>query len=137
MLGQWTDTSRRTLVRQFAPLFVRPLTPMEVWTVLPPRCSRAGMRWIYGADGKWLHHDGPILLHRDITHKENIWWSYALNESYASWNRDLESIESLLKDGSFPSDVVSDWKRGLIQAVVTAFGDVPHQRCLAHVARQE
>lgn len=90
---------------------------------------------MYGADGKWLHHDGVFLVHRDVTNKENLWWSFAFNESYASWNRDLGALADYLTD-SFPSGVVSDWKRGLIQAVIGAFGNVPHQRCLAHVARQ-
>ena len=135
MLGQWTDTSRRTLVRRFAPFFVRPLTPAEVWIVLPPYCSRHRVRWMYGADGKWLHHDGVFLNHRDVTRRENLWWSYALSESYASWHQDLSVLGEHLGD-FHPSGVVSDWKRGLIQAVTTTFGDIPHQRCLAHVARE-
>jgi len=134
MLGQWTDTSRRTLVRRFAPFFVRPLTPKEVWHVLPPRCSHRPVRWMYGADGKWLHHDGVFLVHRDVTHRENLWWSYALNESYASWHQDLSMLGAYLTSRR-PSGVVSDWKRGLIQAVITIFGNIPHQRCLAHIAR--
>lgn len=134
LLAQWTDTSRRTLVRRFAPFFVRPLTPSEVWVTLPPRCSRRGDSWMYGADGKWLHHDGVFLVHRDVTNRENLWWSYALNESYASWNYDLTKLADHLVD-HHPSGAVSDWKRGLIQGVTTTFGAIPHQRCLAHVAR--
>ncbi len=134
MLGQWTDISRRTLVRQFSPFFVRQLTPAEVWITLPPRCSRRDDSWMYGADGKWLHHDGVFLVHRDVTNKENLWWSYALNESYASWDRDLSLLGDYL-NGHHPAGAVSDWKRGLIQAVTTTFGDIPHQRCLAHVVR--
>ncbi len=133
-LAQWTDTSRRTLVRQFAPFFVRPLTPEEVWYALPPRCMRTPNPWVYGADGKWLHHDGVFLVHRDVTHRENLWWSYALNESYASWYLDIEALGMLLTR-HVPVGAVSDWKHGLIAAVMTAFGDIPHQRCLAHVAR--
>lgn len=90
---------------------------------------------MYGADGKWLHHDGVFLVHRDVTNRENLWWSYALNESYASWNRNLEVLAYCLNH-HLPFGVVSDWKRGLIQAVVGAFGELPHQRCLAHVVRQ-
>lgn len=135
MLAQWTDTSRRTLVRRFSSFFVRPLTPAEVWITLPPRCSRRPDRWMYGADGKWLHHDGVFLVHRDVTHRENLWWSYALNESYASWRNDLSMLRNYLSD-CHPSGAVSDWKRGLIQAVTTTFGDIPHQRCLAHVVRE-
>lgn len=136
MLGQWTDTSRRTLVRRFAPFFVRPLTPRDVWFSLPPRCMKSSDPWIFGADGKWLHHDGVFLVDRDVTHKENLWWSYALNESFTSWHHDLRICADLLTNEHFPSGAVSDWKRGLIQAVITTFGDIPHQRCLAHVARQ-
>jgi len=90
---------------------------------------------MYGADGKWLHHDGVFLVHRDVTRRENLWWSFTLNESYASWYQDLSILGNHL-DGSHPSGVVSDWKRGLIQAVLMAFGDIPHQRCLAHVVRE-
>lgn len=135
-LAQWTDTSRRTLIRQFSPFFVRPLTPAEVWLVLPPRGLRSVGPWIYGADGKWLHHDGVFLVHRDLTHRENLWWSYALNESFASWNQDISRLSHLLVPNCFPSGAVSDWKRGLTQTVTAVFGDIPHQRCLAHVARQ-
>lgn len=113
---------------------MHPLTPAEVWGVLPPRCSRRADFWIYGADGKWLHHDGVFLVHRDVTNRENLWWSYALNESYASWNWDLSILGEYL-DGRHPACAVSDWKRGLIHAVVMTFGDIPHQRCLAHVVR--
>ncbi len=134
LLAQWTDTSRRTLVRRFAPFFVRPLTPAEVWVALPPRCVRRDDLWMYGADGKWLHHDGVFLVHRDVTNKENLWWSYALSESYSSWNHDLEELGDHLIN-HHPSGCVSDWKRGLIQVVIGAFGDISHQRCLAHVAR--
>lgn len=94
LLAQWTDTSRRTLVRQFSPFFVRPLTPLEVWIALPLRCLKSSNPWMYGADGKWLHHDGVFLAHRDVTNRENLWWSYALNESYASWNRDLNVLQT-------------------------------------------
>lgn len=135
MLAQWHTVSRRTFVRRFAPFFIRPLTPMEVWIALPPRCLRSSDPWMYGADGKWLHHDGVFCNHRDVTHKENLWWGYALSESYASWSRDLDALEEQLTEEHLPAGAVSDWKRGLIQAVTQAFGDIPHQRCLAHVVR--
>lgn len=108
---------------------------MDVWIALPPRCMRSSDPWVYGADGKWLHHDGVFLVHRDVTRRENLWWSYALNESYASWDRDLTASKEQLTDERIPVGAVSDWERGLIAAVIHAFGDIPHQRCLAHVAR--
>lgn len=89
---------------------------------------------MYGADGKWLHRNGVFLVHRDVTNTENLWWSYALGESYASWGGDLRPLADLLAART-PSGMVSDWKRGLIQAAQEAFGAIPHQRCLAHVAR--
>ncbi len=134
MLSQIDGVSRRTLVRRFAPFFIRPLTPQGVWNILPPRCTRSGSPWIYGADGKWLHRNGVFLVHRDVTNKENLWWSYALGEPYASWASDLCRLGEYLSS-SVPSGMVSDWKRGLIQSAKETFGDIPHQRCLAHVAR--
>lgn len=135
MLAQWNDVSRRTLVRQFAPFFIRPLTPEEVSVVLPPRCTTSHKPWVYGADGKWLHHDGVFLNHRDVSNRENIWWSYAFKESYSAWIQDIAAFVSRLDSSQFPIGVVSDWGRGLIQAVTQIFGDIAHQRCLAHVAR--
>lgn len=35
-----------------------------------------------------------------------------------------------------PKGVVSDWKKAIRIAVTKYFGEIPHQRCLAHVARQ-
>lgn len=134
-LGSLNGVSRWTLYRNFLPFLVRPLAPGEVWRILPPKCTKSGVRWIYGTDGKWLHHESVFLIHRNITHKENLWWSSSLNESFASWYRDISEFASLLTPDCFPSGAVSDWKRGLIQALVTVFGDIPHQRCLAHVAR--
>ena len=128
------DTSRRTLVRRFAPLFIRPLTPHQTWSVLPARCVHTTKPWMYGADGKWLHHSGVFLVHRDVTNRENLWWSYTLSESYTSWNTDIHAMTKHI-NGHLPKGVISDWKRGLRQAVVTSFGLTPHQRCLAHVAR--
>jgi hypothetical protein len=134
-LARWHDSSRRTFVRRFAPFFVRPLTPQDVWIALPPNCASSTHPWIYGADGKWLRRDGVFLVHRDVTYRENLWWSYAFNESFSSWHRDLGDLAGMLTRDQFPVAAVSDWKRGLIQAVAHAFGELPHQRCLAHVAR--
>lgn len=96
---------------------------------------RSSGPWVYDADGKGLHHDGVFLVHRDVTRRENLWWSYALNESYASWDRDLTALKEQLTDERIPVGAVSDWKRGLIAAVIHAFGDIAYQRCLAHVAQ--
>lgn len=127
--------SRWTLYRNFLPLLQHPITPEELWQILPPHVGRVTTPWIYGADGKWLHHEGVFLVHRNLTHQENLWWSYALNESFVSWHRDVSKLARLLTPNRFPSAAVSDWKRGLIQTITATFGDISHQRCLAHVAR--
>jgi hypothetical protein len=85
-------------------------------------------------DGKWLHRLGVFLVHRDITHKENIWWSYAPSESYAVLDQDLKALINMV-GSHIPQSAVSDWKRAIQVAITTYFGLIPHQRCLAHVVR--
>ena len=76
-----------------------------------------------------------MMIYRDITHKENLFWSYWSSESYEALFTDLEKLMRLL-DGHLPSGVVSDWKGSIVTAVSGFFPGVPHQRCLAHVARE-
>ena len=76
------------------------------------------------------------MIYRDITHKENLFWSYHPSESYAALFTDLEVLVGLLGDHRFPSGVVSDWKGSIVAAVANFLPNVPHQRCLAHVVRE-
>ena len=56
-------------------------------------------------------------------------------ESYDAIHRDLASLARLL--GSHrPVGAVSDWKGSIVAAVASHFGNILHQRCLAHVDRQ-
>jgi len=57
------------------------------------------------------------------------------SESYESIHRDLEQLTALL-ESRLPVGVVSDWKGAIVAGVVSHFGDIPHQRCLAHVDRE-
>ena len=135
-LGKQIHTSRWSLYRKFLLYLTKPLPPEVVWDVLPPQCVLSSDAWVYSTNGKWLHHQRVCLIHRNITHKENLWWSAKFNESYASWNSDLETLMERLAQFHYPSAAISDWKRGLIESVLHAFGGIPHQRCLAYVARQ-
>ena len=102
--------------------------------MLPPHCVTDTQSWCYGVDGKWLHREGVFLVHRDITSKENLWWSYAPSESYAVLDRDLNILTKHI-GSSIPSSVVSDGKGAIYSAVDVYLGLLPHQRCLAHVVR--
>ena len=66
----------KTLSLKFKPFFDNPLTPEEVWKIVPPRITFDKKPWVYGVDGKWLRRSGIILIHRDLTHKENLFWSF-------------------------------------------------------------
>ena len=90
--------------------------------------------WIYGVDGKWLRRQGVIIIHRNITSKEIIYWSYHPSESYAAYDMDLHHLLTFIGT-DFPMGAVSDWK-GAIVASVQAYLGIPHQRCLTHVVRE-
>lgn len=90
--------------------------------------------WVYGVDGKWLRRNGVFLVHRNITTRENIYWSFAPSESYIALYTDLEALVGLPKF-HHPVGAVSDWKGAIVSAVASYLGDIPHQRCLTHVQR--
>lgn len=124
--------SRQTISFRFRPFLATVISPELVWHAIPPRNLQNA--WCYGVDGKWLHREGVFLIHRDITNKQNLWWSYAPSESYMALDRDVSRLTSLLVIHT-PASVVSDWKRAIQLAVGHYFGIIPHQRCLAHVIR--
>ena len=131
------DISRPTLNTKFKPFFDHPLTAEEVWKILPPKISKTSKSWVYGVDGKWLKRQGVILIHRDITHKENLYWSFHKSESFEALSEDLERLTRLILDssGNLPVAAVSDWKSAILASVGSFFGPIPHQRCLSHVVR--
>ena len=104
------------------------------WEVLPPKTATHPAPWVYGCDGKWLGRLGVFFIHRNITTKENLFWSFMPSESYEALSRDGNILTDLLGT-NLPSGAVSDWKGAIVQAVSSHFGPVPHQRCLAHVDR--
>jgi len=130
--------SRKTLSGKFKPFFDHPLSAEEVWKIVPPKITRNNHPWVYGVDGKWLRRNGIVLIHRDVTNKENLFWSFHQSESYAALHEDLTKLSSLISKsgGNYPVGAISDWKQAIVTAVASHFGPIPHQRCLSHVLRQ-
>jgi transposase-like protein len=112
-----------------------PPTASDVWKILPPTTSTVATPWVHGCDGKWLGRVGVFFIHRNVTTKENLWWSFMTSESYEAIGRDCKALADRL-DGHLPTGAVSDWKGAIVSAVASYFGPIPHQRCLAHVVRQ-
>lgn len=127
---------RETLSVKFKNFFDHPITPKTVWKLFPPEiASGKNISWVYGVDGKYLHRNGVFIIHRSITTKENLYWSFWPSESYLAFDSDLKVISGLLteSDGNFPDGAVSDWKGAIVMAVAMRLGNIPHQRCLTHV----
>jgi len=123
----------RTLSVRFKLFFDNPLFCNEVWEVLPPDLSNS---WTYGVDGKWLKRNGVFMLHRNITTRENLYWSFHLGETYLALSSDLLKLTELIGNReNYPAGAVSDWKGAIVSSVGSFLGDIPHQRCLTHVTR--
>lgn len=134
-LTEQNEISRPTLSLRFKPFFDLTIPPLIVWKLLPPKSLLLpNLPWIYGTDGKWLHRAGVIMNHRDITNRENLWWSYHTSESYEAYDLDLGELSKELVN-NLPSGAVSDWKGAGVMGIIRHFGLIPHQRCLAHVLR--
>lgn len=111
------------------------VSPGEVWRVPPPTLGQTNDPWVLAIDGKWLRRQGVVMIYRDITHGENLFWSFHSSESYGALFADLEKLKTLL-GGHLPSGVISDWKGAIVAAVANFLPGIPHQRCLAHVVRE-
>lgn len=75
------------------------------------------------------------MVYRDITHHQNLFWSFHSSESYEAIHTDLQALTKLL-GGCSPSGVISDWKGSIVTGVANHFDHLPHQRCLIHVLRE-
>lgn len=150
--------SRSTLSVKFKIFFDCPLIPEKVWSILPPKANNdIGTKtdintnlgcnkqkpWVLGLDGKWLKRGGVIMVYRDVTRRENLFWSFWNSESYLALKTDLEELARLLGENkgqdqkaNYPSGIISDWKGSIVSGVSIFFPHLPHQRCLAHVVRQ-
>lgn len=76
-----------------------------------------------------------VLIHRNISAKENLFWSFHPSESYSAVEADLQVLTQLIfaSGGNFPGGAISDWKGAIVTAVSSYLGPIPHQRCLTHV----
>lgn len=132
--AQYRGYSLRTLTDRFTQFLDHPLTASDIWNIVPPTTSKTTASWVYGCDGKWLGRVGVFFIHRNITTKENLWWSFMKSESYEAIHQDLVALTGLLGP-HLPVGAVSDWKGSIVAGVASHFGNIPHQRCLAHVDR--
>lgn len=127
--------AQRTLARRYAQFLDHPLSAKDIWHILPPKTETGLQPWVYGCDGKWLGRVGVFFIHRNVTTKENLFWSFMTSESYEAIGRDCGMLANLLGK-NLPSGAVSDWKGAIVASIASYFGPIPHQRCLAHVIRQ-
>lgn len=80
-------------------------------------------------DGTWiLWRRLTVLIASDTEHV--VHWKFVATENLSTWYSFLCEIQGQ------PVGVVSDAQKGLLQAVALRFGDIPHQRCIAHIVRQ-
>lgn len=125
----------RTVARRIVLFLDHPLVARDVWQILPPTTAVSPTPWVHGCDGKWLGRVGVFFIHRNVTTKENIWWSFMTSESYVAIAHDIRTLTERLEN-HLPMGAVSDWKGAIVAAVASHFGEIPHQRCLAHVERE-
>lgn len=135
-IAQDHSCSRMTVYTRFLPFLTRPPGPELLFRVVPPTATPGSSAlWAYGVDGFWFHRDRIVLLQRDVTHKETLWWSLHLSESAVSVCPVIDACGALVDHDALVG-VVSDWKSALRTSVSAVFGNLPHQRCLTHVVRQ-
>lgn len=134
-MAETEHCSRMTLYTRLLPFFVHPPSPDLVWRALPPVCSHPSCTpWAYGADGFWFHRNRIVLFQRDVTHRQTLWWSHHLSESRRSIEGAIQPLASRVNTDAL-CGFVSDWKQSITTSLITAFGLLPHQRCLTHVVR--
>lgn len=134
-LWEEKEVSRKTLSVKFKVFFDKLVSVSIVWRLLPPTLTTTEYPWTLGVDGTWLHRNGVIMVYRDITHHQNLFWSYHASESYEAIHADLLTLTGLL-GGHSPSGVISDWKGSIVGGVASHFDHLLHQRCLTHVLRE-
>jgi hypothetical protein len=130
-----TFYSRSTLYRRFVHFFRYSPTSSDSLFLLDKYFKKKSKKhWVLGIDGKWLRRQGVIMIYRDVTNKNNLYWSYRSSESYEAIEKDFNKLTPIIKD-HLPSGVITDWKGALVSAVNIFLPPTPHQRCLAHVKR--
>lgn len=80
-------------------------------------------------DGFWVVWKRLVVLIAHDT-KNVIHWKFVNTENEDTWTSFLNELAGR------PYGVVSDAQKGLLKAVRTHFGNIHHQRCIAHITRQ-
>lgn len=80
-------------------------------------------------DGTWIVWKRIAVLIASDTERV-IHWKFASVENTETWHTFLCELSGR------PNGVVSDAQKGLLKAVYLRFGEIPHQRCIAHIVRQ-
>ena len=126
--------SRQELSERFTWFMSVPPSPQLMFQLFPPKCLIANSPWSYGYDGKWLGRSPILLVHRDVTHKETIWWSIARSENIAAMKADVRPLVRYLS-ANLPIGAVTDGKPGIGEIIKREFKLKMYQRCLVHVVR--
>lgn len=133
-LSEIAGLSRQSISSRFRWLLCLPPSPELVWELFPPRCTQSNRTWVYGVDGKWIGRSPVLLIHRDVTNRETLWWSVARSESGHAIREGLIELSRGLV-GHPPMGAVADGKPGIVRGVGEVFGSIPVQRCRVHVER--
>lgn len=123
---------RTTLWSKFLLFFNFVISPARINKIFPVKNQG---QWVLGIDGMWLHRFGVVMIYRDVTGRENLWWSWQKSESYQNLTEDFYQL-FLLTERNIPVGVISDWKGSIVALKEAFFPGVPHQRCLAHLVRE-
>lgn len=126
--------SRQELSGRFTWFMSSPPSPQLIFRVFPPKCLTSHSPWAYGYDGKWLGRSPILLVHRDVTHKETLWWSIAKSENIAAVKTDIKSLARYLSV-NLPVGAVTDGKPGIGEVIKEEFILEFYQRCLVHIVR--
>lgn len=128
--------SRKSIWRKFKPFFCySPTSFNSLFLLKDKRLLNDRNGWVLGIDGKWLHRAGVVMNYRDVTNRENLYWSWHLSESYEAISADFQRLLPVI-ESNLPSGVISDWKGAIVSSVGEFLPPIPHQRCLSHVQRQ-
>jgi hypothetical protein len=133
-LSEELGVSRQELSARFHYLLTIPPMGDLIASIAPPSCTKPGNPWVYGYDGKWLNRSPILLVHRDVTHHQTLWWSIARSENMTAIQEDLVSIATLIKP-TLPAGAVTDGKPGIGEVIKGMFHLSVVQRCVVHVER--
>lgn len=130
-LSERLSVCRTTLWSRFVPFLTYRVSSEEINKLFPVKLAAV---WVLGLDGMWLHRFGAVMIYRDVTSRENLYWSWHKSESYQNLVDDFYQVYLLTKF-CLPSGIISDWKGSIVALVEAFFPGIPHQRCLAHLIR--